>query len=326
LRRDDAGVHAARSDGGDGGRVRHAGPSGGRAPGRVPGGGPPRGGVRRVAAAERPVPRAAGDGGRGGGHAAGHARPLTASASWTRRARLLHRGAGRGASGRAERPRAGRVDMGLRETAAKPLRRPARRGGAGIFRPAVSSPPKPPHVKARVDVVMPTMGEPVIEGTVLEWQKQVGDVVAPDETLLEISTDKVDSEVPAPSGGRLVEILVQEGDTVDVGTPIAVIETDVDAPVAAGGGAEGPDDEAAAPTEEVSEAAPAEVPAEQEVQPAEAVPTEAARGADELPTGEGMATSGSALGNRVEVVMPKMGESVMEGTVLSWAKAVGDEV
>jgi len=62
------------------------------------------------------------------------------------------------------------------------------------------------------------------------------------------------------------------------------------------------------------------------VQPAEAVPTEAARGADELPTGEGMATSGSALGNRVEVVMPKMGESVMEGTVLSWAKAVGDEV
>src|SRR5690606_13760015 len=75
-----------------------------------------------------------------------------------------------------------------------------------------------------------------------------------------------------------------------------------------------------------SEAAPAEVPAEQEVQPAEAVPTEAARGADELPTGEGMATSGSALGNRVEVVMPKMGESVMEGTVLSWSKAVGDEV
>src|SRR5690554_2170036 len=97
---------------------------------------------------------------------------------------------------------------------------------------------------ARVDVVMPKMGESVMEGTVLEWKKQVGDVVELDETLLEISTDKVDSEVPSPSGGRLAEILVAEGDTVDVGTAIAVIETDVDAEIG-GDGAPAPAEPAA---------------------------------------------------------------------------------
>ena len=70
---------------------------------------------------------------------------------------------------------------------------------------------------------MPKMGESVMEGTVLEWKKAVGDTVEQDETLLEISTDKVDSEVPSPEAGTLLEILVEEGDTVDVGTPIAVI-------------------------------------------------------------------------------------------------------
>jgi 2-oxoglutarate dehydrogenase E2 component (dihydrolipoamide succinyltransferase) len=186
---------------------------------------------------------------------------------------------------------------------------------------------------ARVDVVMPKMGESVMEGTVLEWKKQVGDVVEPDETLLEISTDKVDSEVPAPSGGRLAEILVQEGDTVDVGTPIAVIETDVEAPVGAGG-SEGPVAEAAAPRDPEAPAgeAPQEEPAarssapeEGAMLPAEAVPTEAARGATP-PVSDGQPTGGATVANRVEVVMPKMGESVMEGTVLSWKKGVGDEV
>jgi 2-oxoglutarate dehydrogenase E2 component (dihydrolipoamide succinyltransferase) len=177
---------------------------------------------------------------------------------------------------------------------------------------------------ARVDVVMPKMGESVMEGTVLEWKKQVGDVVEPDETLLEISTDKVDSEVPSPSGGRLAEILVQEGDTVDVGTPIAVIETDVDASVTAGGGTEGPAGEAAAPLdapEPVGEA-PAEEP-EAAKPAAPAVRTEEA-----VETAGDGAASGAVPGGgeRVQVVMPKMGESVMEGTVLSWAKAVGDEV
>ena len=70
---------------------------------------------------------------------------------------------------------------------------------------------------------MPKMGESVMEGTVLEWKKAVGDAVEQDETLLEISTDKVDSEVPSPEAGRLAEILVPENETVEVGTPIAII-------------------------------------------------------------------------------------------------------
>ena len=76
---------------------------------------------------------------------------------------------------------------------------------------------------------MPKMGESVMEGTILSWAKAVGDAVEMDETLLEISTDKVDSEVPSPEAGTLVEILVAEGDTVDVGTPIAVIAVGADA-------------------------------------------------------------------------------------------------
>jgi pyruvate dehydrogenase E2 component (dihydrolipoamide acetyltransferase) len=74
-----------------------------------------------------------------------------------------------------------------------------------------------------VDVVMPQMGVSVSEGTVTKWLKEVGDAVALDEPLLEISTDKVDTEVPSPGAGILQQILVQEGDTVDVGTRLAVI-------------------------------------------------------------------------------------------------------
>lgn len=81
---------------------------------------------------------------------------------------------------------------------------------------------------SRVEVVMPKMGESVMEGTVIEWNKNVGDEVEVDETLLEIATDKVDSEVPCPEAGILVDILAEEGDTVEVGETIAVIETDKD--------------------------------------------------------------------------------------------------
>ena len=80
---------------------------------------------------------------------------------------------------------------------------------------------------AKVDVIMPQMGESVMEGTVIEWTKQIGDTVEVDETLLEIATDKVDSEVPSPEAGVLVEILVEEGETIEVGKPIARIVTDV---------------------------------------------------------------------------------------------------
>jgi 2-oxoglutarate dehydrogenase dihydrolipoamide succinyltransferase (E2 component) len=86
---------------------------------------------------------------------------------------------------------------------------------------------------ARQEMVMPKMGESIMEGTVIEWKKKIGDAVAQDETVLEIATDKVDSEVPAPIAGILVEILVPEGETVEVGTPIAVIDTDANAAVSA---------------------------------------------------------------------------------------------
>ncbi len=78
----------------------------------------------------------------------------------------------------------------------------------------------------KVDVVMPKMGESVQEGKILRWVKNVGERIERDEVLLEISTDKVDTEVPAPASGVLVERLAQEGDTVEVGKVIARIETE----------------------------------------------------------------------------------------------------
>ena len=197
---------------------------------------------------------------------------------------------------------------------------------------------------------MPKMGESVMEGTVLEWKKAVGDTVEQDETLLEISTDKVDSEVPSPEAGRIVEILVQENDTVDVGTSIAVIETDVNAevgaapegapPAQAGAAQESAVEAAAAPLDEAHPVG--EDPAvEPEAKPAAPVMRPAGDGAGEAggdgapastpapsasPSGTAPASPAAGGGARTEVVMPKMGESVMEGTVLEWKKAVGDTV
>src|SRR5256885_10665286 len=79
---------------------------------------------------------------------------------------------------------------------------------------------------ARIDVLMPQMGESIAEGTLSKWLKKLGDEVKRDEPLFEISTDKVDAEIPAPSAGGLAEIKVQEGETVPVQTLVAVIETD----------------------------------------------------------------------------------------------------
>src|ERR1700720_3857090 len=87
-------------------------------------------------------------------------------------------------------------------------------------------------------VVMPAMGDSVVEGTVLEWHKQEGDSIAVDETLVEISTDKVDAEVPAPVAGTVVKIHAAEGDTVSVGALLAEIATggNGSAPAATNGG------------------------------------------------------------------------------------------
>src|SRR5439155_26457590 len=89
------------------------------------------------------------------------------------------------------------------------------------------------HLVARVDVVMPQMGESIAEGTLSRWLKKVGDVVKRDEPIFEISTDKVDAEIPASVNGVLAEILVTEGETVAVQTVVARLETDVNAAVGA---------------------------------------------------------------------------------------------
>jgi 2-oxoglutarate dehydrogenase E2 component (dihydrolipoamide succinyltransferase) len=106
------------------------------------------------------------------------------------------------------------------------------------------------------DITMPQLGETVTEGTITKWFKQVGDEVAEDDVLFEVSTDKVDSEVPSPVAGYLTEILVGEGDTVPVGAKLAVIGEQP--PSGDGGGGDGGGTEAEAPTEEEAEEAPAE--------------------------------------------------------------------
>src|SRR5919106_1918650 len=94
---------------------------------------------------------------------------------------------------------------------------------------------------------MPQLGETVTEGTILKWAKQVGDTIAEDEVLVEISTDKVDTEVPSPVGGTILEILVEEGETVEVGRELVVI----------GDAGEGGGDAPATPTTEDAESEPA---------------------------------------------------------------------
>src|SRR5207247_5286425 len=99
-----------------------------------------------------------------------------------------------------------------------------RRSGAGTHGKGAA--------RLMADITMPQLGETVTEGTITKWMKKVGDQVAEDEVLFEVSTDKVDSEVPSPAAGYVAEILVQEGETVDVGVKLAVIS---DAPAGNGG-------------------------------------------------------------------------------------------
>ena len=163
---------------------------------------------------------------------------------------------------------------------------------------------------AKVEVVMPQMGESVMEGTVIEWAKKVGDRVEVDETLLEIATDKVDTEVPSPESGVLVEILVQEDETVEVGQAIAIIDTEGEASESE------PQSENGTQEEDENQEADAEEEKESEPEEEEAVAEESTPDAG----------SSDGEGERFEVVMPQMGESVMEGTVIEWAKKVGDKV
>ncbi|MDT5101794.1 MAG: hypothetical protein QOC76_5531 [Mycobacterium sp.] len=169
-------------------------------------------------------------------------------------------------------------------------------------------------------VQMPALGESVTEGTVTRWLKQEGDTVDVDEPLLEVSTDKVDTEIPSPAAGVLKKIVAQEDDTVEVGGELAVIG---DADEDAGGGEE-------PKSEEPKSEEPAEEPAEEE-KPAEepAAQSEPAAEEQEEPEGEPepeRPAASSGGGEATPVLMPELGESVTEGTVTRWLKKVGDSV
>ena len=148
------------------------------------------------------------------------------------------------------------------------------------------------------DIEMPALGESVTEGTVSRWLKKVGDQVAVDEPLLEVSTDKVDSEVPSPIAGVITEILVEEDETVDVGTVVCRV------------GEAG----------EAHSGAPASPAAPQE-QDTSAPSIPATPPMPETPAGDSAPAGGGQ-----DVEMPALGESVTEGTVSRWLKKVGDQV
>ena len=172
---------------------------------------------------------------------------------------------------------------------------------------------------AKVDIIMPQMGESVMEGTVIEWTKKIGDTVEVDETLLEIATDKVDSEVPSPEAGILVEILVEEGETIEVGKPIARIETD--AAAAASTIDASASSEAIATPSVDSEISQDTIPAKEPQTTPDTSTSDASEPAPAVPT-----TPVTTTGETIEVVMPQMGESVVEATVIGWMKSVGDQV
>ncbi len=143
-------------------------------------------------------------------------------------------------------------------------------------------------------VVMPELGESVTEGTITQWLKSVGDTVEADEPLLEVSTDKVDTEVPSPVSGTILEIKADEDDTIDVGEVIAIIGDEDESAPAAG-------DSESADSSEKAEETPDK--------PAEDAESEAA-----------------PSGDATDVEMPELGESVTEGTITQWLKSVGDTV
>ncbi|GAB3524827.1 2-oxoglutarate dehydrogenase, E2 component, dihydrolipoamide succinyltransferase [Arthrobacter monumenti] len=182
-------------------------------------------------------------------------------------------------------------------------------------------------------VNLPALGESVTEGTVTRWLKQVGDRVEVDEPLLEVSTDKVDTEIPSPVAGVIEEILVAEDETVEVGAPLVTIGDGE-------GGGSGDSDESSESAESDSGSEEhAEEEAEEatkgEATEAAQIPEEAmsadesgsdggkeASGGDEASSGD----SGSGGGEGTDVTLPALGESVTEGTVTRWLKQVGDSV
>ncbi|WP_030909625.1 2-oxoglutarate dehydrogenase, E2 component, dihydrolipoamide succinyltransferase [Streptomyces sp. NRRL F-5126] len=154
-----------------------------------------------------------------------------------------------------------------------------------------------------VSVTLPALGESVTEGTVTRWLKAEGERVEADEPLLEVSTDKVDTEIPAPASGVLSSIRVAEDETVEVGAELALIDDGSGAPAA----------------QEAPAAEPAQAP-----QPAAEAQAPEAPSAPSAPTAQ--AASGASGAEGTDVVLPALGESVTEGTVTRWLKEVGESV
>ena len=165
------------------------------------------------------------------------------------------------------------------------------------------------------DVLMPQMGESIFEGTVTKWLKKPGEKVTRDEPLFEISTDKVDAEIPAPASGVLKEIKVQPGATVQVNTVVGVIDAEG---AAASTGAQPAAQQQAAPTAPAQQATPPQ-PQAQQAPPPQAAQQPAAPAAS---AGDGAGQGGAGT----DVLMPQMGESIFEGTLTKWLKKQGDKV
>ncbi|MGA9295522.1 MAG: 2-oxoglutarate dehydrogenase, E2 component, dihydrolipoamide succinyltransferase [Ignavibacteriaceae bacterium] len=167
-----------------------------------------------------------------------------------------------------------------------------------------------------MDVIMPKMGESVSEGTIIKWHKKKGDKVKRDEIIFEISTDKVDTEIPSPADGILSEIKANEGDTVEVGSVVAVIESNGEVK------SEKP--------EEISETKDEKLKIEEKekVEPKEEKIEEKRieKVSESKKNAEDKKAEPEATDDITEVTMPKMGESVMEGTVIKWYKKTGEKI
>jgi 2-oxoglutarate dehydrogenase E2 component (dihydrolipoamide succinyltransferase) len=170
-------------------------------------------------------------------------------------------------------------------------------------------------------VTLPALGESVTEGTVTRWLKQVGDAVAVDEPLLEVSTDKVDTEIPSPVAGVLLEINAAEDETVEVGAQLCVIGAEGE------GGGSAPAQEAPVqepPVQEPVQEAPVQEPPAQDA-PAEQTPAAEEPAQPAAPAAQAAPPAASG-GPGTSVTLPALGESVTEGTVTRWLKSVGDDV
>ena len=163
-----------------------------------------------------------------------------------------------------------------------------------------------------VDVVTPAAGESVTEGTILEWHVKVGEPIKVDDTIVEISTDKVDVELPSPASGTVTEILAEEGDTVTVGQVIARIAVGAGAAPAAAAPAEAP--RRSAPARRRRGAAPP------------GASQSAGNGVDAAPAEAPARAAPQEADGLVDVLTPAAGESVSEGTILEWHVKVGEPI